>query len=87
MEENKQIELDRSEIADIIAQSFEPCDNKYDASDFEWSAHCLLQAGYSKRSEVAREIFEEIFEDCFDQFGYIDYDKLYKLKKKYTEGE
>ena len=36
-----------------------------------------------KRAEVAREIFEEIYEDCFDQFGYIDYEKLAELKKKY----
>ena len=38
------------------------------------------------RAEVAREIFEEIYEDCFDQFGYIDYEALAELKKKYTEG-
>ena len=38
-------------------------------------------------SEVAREIFEEIYEDCFDQFGYIDYNALAELKKKYTEEE
>ena len=37
--------------------------------------------------ECASEIFEEIYEDCFDQFGYIDYEKLAKLKKKYTEGK
>ena len=39
------------------------------------------------RAEVAREIFEEIYEDCFDQFGYIDYDALIQLKKKYVEGK
>ena len=39
------------------------------------------------KSEVARGIFEEIYEDCFDQYGYIDYDALAELKKKYTEGE
>lgn len=39
------------------------------------------------KSEVAREIFAEIYEDCFNQFGYIDYAALDKLKKKYTEGE
>ena len=37
------------------------------------------------KQEVAREIFEEIYEDCFDQFGYINYDALAELKKKYTE--
>ena len=37
------------------------------------------------KAEVTREIFEEIYEDCFDQFGYIDYEALAELKKKYTE--
>ena len=36
-------------------------------------------------TEVAREIFAEIYEDCFDQFGYINYEALAELKKKYTE--
>ena len=39
------------------------------------------------KSEVAREIFEEIEDDCFDQFGYLDYEAFYALKKKYTEEE
>ena len=39
------------------------------------------------KQEVVREIFEEIYEDCFDQFGYIDYNALAELKKKYTDGE
>ena len=37
------------------------------------------------KADVAREIFEEIYEDCFDQFGYINYEALAELKKKYTE--
>ena len=37
------------------------------------------------KTEVAREIFEEIYEDCFDGFGYINYEALAELKKKYTE--
>lgn len=44
----------------------------------------IYHAGYRKQSDVAREIFEEIYEDCFDQFGYIDYNALAELKKKYT---
>ena len=44
------------------------------------------QEGDKIRREVAREIFEKIYEDCFDQFGYINYDALDELKKKYTEG-
>lgn len=35
------------------------------------------------KAEIAREIFEEIYEDCFDQFGYINYEALAELKKKY----
>ena len=38
-------------------------------------------------TEVAKEIFAEIYEDCFDQFGYIKYEALAELKKKYTEEE
>lgn len=37
------------------------------------------------KQDTAREIFEVIYEDCFDQFGYIDYEKLAEFKKKYTE--
>ena len=36
------------------------------------------------KQEVAREIFDEIGEECFDQFGFIDYDALAELEKKYT---
>ena len=43
-------------------------------------------ADVAPKTEVAREIFEEIYEDCFDQFGYINYEALAELKKKYTEG-
>lgn len=45
----------------------------------------LPTAAVAPRAEVAREIFEEIYEDCFDQFGYINYEALAALKKKYTE--
>lgn len=38
------------------------------------------------KAEVAMEIFEEIYEDCFDQFGYINYEALAELKEKYTKG-
>lgn len=39
------------------------------------------------RNETAREILAEIYEECFNQFGYLDYDALDKLKKKYTEDQ
>lgn len=37
------------------------------------------------RAEAASEIFAEIYEDCFDQFGYLNYEALAELKKKYTD--
>lgn len=39
------------------------------------------------KRETAKEIFAEIQEDCFDQFGYFEYEAFIKLKQKYTEGE
>jgi hypothetical protein len=36
------------------------------------------------KSEIADEIFTDIQEDCFDQFGYFDYDAFAQIKKKYT---
>ena len=39
------------------------------------------------RAELAREIFEEIYAECFDQYGYIDYEALADLKKKYAADE
>ena len=35
------------------------------------------------KADAAMEIFEAIQEDCFDQFGYFDYDAFAELKKKY----
>ena len=42
-------------------------------------------ADVAPRAEVTREIFEAIYEDCFDPYGYINYEALDELKKKYTE--
>lgn len=39
------------------------------------------------REQIAREIFDEIYEDCFDQFGYVNYEALAELKNKYTEDQ
>ena len=60
---------------------------RYDREQYEkgFNDGCIGATKEIKR-EVAREIFAEIYEDCFDQFGYIDYDALDQLKKKYTEG-
>lgn len=60
-------------------------DNYNQLDDVERFCVNHLAADVVPRAEVAREIFEEIYEDCFDQFGYIDYEKFAELKKKYTE--
>ncbi len=52
MSKEKQIEYERNEIAKIIAHNFKYNDEKYDASDFEWSAHCVQMEGYRKQSEI-----------------------------------
>lgn len=54
---------------------------------FENCGSYISAADVVPKSEVAREIFEEIYEDCFDQFGYINYEALAERKKKYTEGK
>lgn len=48
---NNEIVSERYEIAEILAQNFRLNDEQYDASDFEWAAHCLLEAGYRKQIE------------------------------------
>lgn len=48
---NNEIASERYEIAEILAQNFRLNDEQYDASDFEWAAHCLLEAGCRKQSE------------------------------------
>ena len=36
-------------------------------------------------NQAVQDIFADIYEDCFDQFGYINYEALAELKKKYKE--
>ena len=52
-----------------------------------YNLQAVLEERAETKQEIAREIFEEIYEDCFDQYGYIDYEALAELKKKYTGGE
>lgn len=52
---NKQIELERNEMSEILAQNFALNDQKFDASDFEWSAHCLQMAGFHKTEWISVE--------------------------------
>lgn len=96
MSREKQIESERYEIAEIIAQNYRLNDEQYDASDFEWSAYCVQQAGYRKASEVAREIFEEIERVAMSKIDALSIaildDSYYiqaidELKEKYIEGE
>lgn len=90
---DKQTQIEREEIAEIIAQNHNLNGEKWDASDYEWAAHCVQMAGYRKAEDVAREIFEEI-EDIRLEHSYGEIDgnelnvKLFNLKKKYeSEGE
>ena len=52
----KQIELERNEMAEIIAKESHYQDDKWDASDYEWAAHCLQVAGYHKKREGGKYI-------------------------------
>lgn len=85
------IEKERWEMADIMAKNFCIDGEEYDASDFEWTAHCLQQEGFGNKSEVAREIFEEIEKnECHDISGKVTMymlfaEELAELKNKYTE--
>jgi hypothetical protein len=49
-------------------------------------AHAMIDKGYRKASEVAREIFNVIFEQVLTPEG-IDYPLFAELEKKYTESE
>lgn len=49
------IELERNEMSEILAQNFALNDEKFDASDFEWSAHCLQMAGFHKTEWISAE--------------------------------
>ena len=49
------IELERNEMSEILAQNFALNDEKFDASDFEWSAHCLQMAGFHKTEWISVE--------------------------------
>ena len=92
MDRDKQIEFERNEMAEVIADSFDHNGEKWDASDFEWSAYQVQQAGYRRASEVAREIFEEIekvftvkYPMCTNPVLVLDSLSYAELKKKYTE--
>lgn len=58
---------------------------KAEIAQYQLDLHYSLCREDETAGKTARQIFAEIYEDCFDQFGYIDYDALAKLNKKYTE--
>ena len=92
-------EIQKAPTADVVPNSeVEELSGKYDdlklkyadlAKDHDeliaWGGHIKSKDKAEIRYTVAREIFDEIGEECFDQFGFIDYDALSELKKKYTE--
>jgi ferredoxin-like protein FixX len=50
MKDNK-IAQERWDMAKIMADNFHINGEKWDDSDFEWTAHCLQAAGYHKQSK------------------------------------
>ena len=78
--------LMQAQTADVVPKS------EYDSlkklfNDMTQEAKGYLNRLYGIRAEVAREIFAEINEECFDQYGYINYEALAELKNKYTEAK
>ena len=49
---NEQLQLERHEMAKIIADNA-PLDTEFDDSDFEWAAHSLQVEDYHKKQDVA----------------------------------
>ena len=81
MEEEKQIE----EMVKLLHLNY---DMPYEFS--EGLAEFLIDEGYRKASDVAREIFELVecaFSPAFDYNGYTVRAYIAELKKKYTKGE
>ena len=101
MEQDKQIEERKKIISDICPfyreyGSCDQCTKELSIDDepcyFECMARAIINNGYRKASDVAREIFEAVDKllwqhsrgDLADKYFYIAIDEL---KKKYTEGE
>ncbi len=90
MENNKQIE--EMAVENLVAFLWHNT-NMYDEDLIFDVAETLVNAGYRKASEVAREIFDAIDEIAYHYLNDADYsggDMIYdlnELKNKYTEGE
>lgn len=51
MSKEQMIDEERWAIAKIMADNFHINGERWDESDFEWTAHCLQMAGFHKQSE------------------------------------
>lgn len=73
------------EISRILANNFTP--DEYDSSDFEWCALQLVQAGYRKQSEMAKEIFDELLKISTAEgaYDYVSSWEIAELRKKYVK--
>lgn len=79
--------VENAPTADVVPKSeVERLENTYSRAVRKADKKAIVAIQNAKQ-EVAREIFEAINEDCFDQFGYFEYEAYAELKKKYTEGE
>ena len=89
MTKEKQIKFEREEIAEIIAKNFRLNDEQYDASDFEWSAYQVQEAGYRKASDVIAEFKAIVKQDLIDKGLYLAITKnaLDKAEKEILRGE
>lgn len=80
--------VERQPTADVVPRAaVEQLQLKYGLAVAEREANVkgFTEQLAKAKADTAREIFAEIYEDCFDQFGYINYEALAELKEKYTE--
>lgn len=66
---DKQIELERWDIAKILADNFTINGEGFDESDFEWSACQLQVAGYHKQEWISVE--DRLPEEFVSVLGYM----------------
>lgn len=90
---NKQIELERWDIAKILADNFTINDEGFDESDFEWSASQLQEAGYHKQEWIS--VDERLPEEsgkylCYSTSGVcgvLQYSFFHKRFNAYDESD
>lgn len=57
--DKEKFDLERWVIAENLSKNFHINGEGWDASDFEWAAHCLQMDGYRRASEVALEAIDD----------------------------